>query len=31
MDNQKVDQSRKGNYRLDVSNFGPIVQALASM
>ena len=27
MDNQKVDRSRKGNYRLDVSNFGPIVQA----
>ena len=27
MDNRKKDQSRKGNYRLDVSNFGPIVQA----
>ena len=27
LDNQKEDQSRKGNYRLDVSNFGPIVQA----
>ena len=27
MDNQKKDQSHKGNYRLDVSDFGPIVQA----
>ena len=27
MDNQNVDQLRKGNYRLDVSDFGPIVQA----
>ncbi len=27
MDNQKKDQSRKDNYRLDVSDFGPIVQA----
>ena len=27
MDNQNVDQLRKGDYRLDVSNFGPIVQA----
>ena len=27
MDNPNVDQSRKGNYRLDVSDFGPIVQA----
>ena len=27
MDNQNVDQLGKGDYRLDVSNFGPIVQA----
>ena len=27
MDNQKVDPLHKGDYRLDVSNFGPIVQA----
>ena len=27
IDNQNVDQLRKGDYRLDVSNFGPIVQA----
>ncbi len=27
MDNQNVDHSNKGDYRLDVSNFGPIVQA----
>lgn len=27
MDNQNVDHANKGNYRLDVSNFGPIVQA----
>jgi predicted ATPase len=27
MDNQKKDQSGKDNYRLDVSDFGPIVQA----
>ena len=27
IDNRKKDQSHKGNYRLDVSNFGPIVQA----
>ncbi|MDE2758148.1 MAG: AAA family ATPase [Acidobacteriota bacterium] len=27
MDNQKVNEFRKGNYSLDVSNFGPIVQA----
>ena len=27
MDNRKKDPSHKGNYRLDVSDFGPIVQA----
>lgn len=27
MDNQKVNQSAKGNYRVDVRDFGPIVQA----